>query len=164
MFDSLPLACDNNYIVYNDGKIYSNKSSLFLKPVNNGNGYFFVNIWSNGKPKIKYIHRVVAETFLENSNNHRYVDHIDRDKTNNHLSNLRWVSASENTQNTAGKPRYSVERTCQHFLAELKNKIKLDYIGGLKVMEISNKYNVPRQSVSRFVKNIREERGNLENN
>lgn len=43
-----------------------------------------------------YIHRLVAETLVENPNNYLEIDHIDRDRTNNCVSNLRWVSRKEN--------------------------------------------------------------------
>lgn len=43
-----------------------------------------------------YIHRLVAETLVENPNNCLEIDHIDRDRTNNDASNLRWVSRKEN--------------------------------------------------------------------
>tara|TARA_R110000868_G_C10829867_1_gene759295 strand:+ start:532 stop:1074 length:543 start_codon:yes stop_codon:yes gene_type:complete len=42
------------------------------------------------------IHRLVAETFIENPNNLPEIDHIDRNKKNNHLSNLRWIGEFEN--------------------------------------------------------------------
>lgn len=45
------------------------------------------------------VHRLVAETFLENPEMKKYIDHIDRDKANNDVSNLRWVTAQENLYN-----------------------------------------------------------------
>ena len=43
-----------------------------------------------------YVHRLVAEAFIENPNNLSDVDHIDRNKENNHADNLRWCSRVEN--------------------------------------------------------------------
>jgi hypothetical protein len=45
------------------------------------------------------VHRLVAETFIENADNKPQVDHIDRNKSNNNISNLRWVTNRENSVN-----------------------------------------------------------------
>lgn len=57
------------------------------------------------KGKWFYIHRLVGEHFLENPNNCRYIDHIDRNKLNNNANNLRWVSPSENAMNKIQKTK-----------------------------------------------------------
>lgn len=48
-----------------------------------------------------YVHRLVAETLIENPEGHKEIDHIDRDKSNNSVSNLRWCSRKENMQHAA---------------------------------------------------------------
>ena len=50
------------------------------------------------KGKQYYVHRLVAEKFLDNSDNLREVNHIDGRKHNNDISNLEWVSSSDNTK------------------------------------------------------------------
>lgn len=59
-------------------------------------GYMFL---SRGN-KTYLIHRIVAETFIPNPDNLPQVDHINRDKTDNRVENLRWVSRSTNQRNT----------------------------------------------------------------
>lgn len=67
-----------------------------LKLVDNGNGYLRLNLYRNKVQSKKYIHRLVADAFLSNRNNHPEVHHRDHDKTNNTKSNLEWVSSEEN--------------------------------------------------------------------
>ncbi len=55
-----------------------------------------VNLWADGKRKAKLVHRLVAETFIPNPESKPDVNHIDGDSTNNHVSNLEWVTKSEN--------------------------------------------------------------------
>jgi len=43
-----------------------------------------------------YVHRLIAETFLENPHNYTEIDHINRDKSDNRVSNLKWCDRKEN--------------------------------------------------------------------
>lgn len=54
-----------------------------------------------------YVHRMVAETFLENPDNLPYVDHIDGNRYNNHVSNLRWCTPRQNRLNPITVERYN---------------------------------------------------------
>ena len=88
-------------VVYDliDGEIqptYVTKEKI-MNPFDNGCGYLVVSLVDeNGNRKNFYVHRLVADAFLENPNNLPQVDHIDYDRKNNRLSNLRWVTVSEN--------------------------------------------------------------------
>ena len=88
-----------NYEISNLGNVKNDNTGKLLKPTNNGNGYYKV-ILSKGKLKQqKFIHRLVAEEFIQNPENKHQVDHIDNNRQNNNISNLRWVSCSENNFN-----------------------------------------------------------------
>lgn len=143
-----------NYYICELGRVFSTKSNLFLRQTNNGNGYWKVGMY-NPKYIQAYIHRLVAEAFIPNPEGHKYIDHIDRNKNNNHVSNLRWVSAKENTDNLAGKVRYSVSKKgqCQHDPVII-SQVKEDFSLGMTVMQLSRKYNIPRQSITRFIKQL----------
>lgn len=64
------------------------------------NGYPRVVLRKDGRGISKYIHRLVAEAFIDNPFGKREVNHIDGDKRNNHASNLEWVTAKENVRHS----------------------------------------------------------------
>tara|TARA_R110000824_G_C14829082_1_gene637664 strand:- start:75 stop:518 length:444 start_codon:yes stop_codon:yes gene_type:complete len=90
---------EDNYRVEEDGSIFSLLSNKYLKPWTNNNGYIQIKLSVDYKVKSMLVHRLVALTYIPNEENRPEVDHIDRDKTNNHFTNLRWVSRVENMQN-----------------------------------------------------------------
>lgn len=76
----------------------------------NNSGYAVIHLMTIGVDINKTIHRLVAEAFIPNPNNHPHIDHIDGDKTNNVASNLRWVSRSMNMLNPITRMRNSKAR------------------------------------------------------
>ena len=89
-----------NYFVGTDG-IYSEKRGKMkrLKAGINNRGYYRVNLCKDGKKYYKLVHRLIAEMFIKNPDNLPDVDHINHDKTDNRLENLRWVSHQDNGRN-----------------------------------------------------------------
>ena len=61
-----------------------------------GGNYLTVNLNKENKVKRLYVHRLVAKAFIENIDNKLEVNHIDGDKHNNKVTNLEWVTRSEN--------------------------------------------------------------------
>ena len=94
-----------NYIIYDDGRIYSKYKNRYLNPTPNNFGYKCLNLCKNGKYKPFLVHRLVALHYINNPENKDCIDHIDGNKLNNNVKNLRWVTATEN-QN-AFKNKYS---------------------------------------------------------
>lgn len=66
----------------------------------NSRGYLCVSFIVDGKYKTCSVHRLIAETFIENPESKPTVDHIDRDRTNNQVDNLRWATRKEQQRNT----------------------------------------------------------------
>lgn len=62
----------------------------------NGHGYLFVCLYSNNKGKQEYVHRLVANAFIENEYNKPEVHHKDSNRKNNVVDNLQWVTTKEN--------------------------------------------------------------------
>ena len=63
------------------------------------NGYAIIDLWKNNKAKRMYVHRLVALAFIPNPNNYPQIDHIDTDRLNNNVNNLRWCNQSMNNLN-----------------------------------------------------------------
>ena len=92
-----------NYEVSSVGRVRNSKTGRVLKPSDNGSGYMQVVLAKNGSTKTFKVHRLVAETFIENPLGKRCVDHIDGNRRNNTIENLRWASDSENQMNAIKK-------------------------------------------------------------
>ena len=91
------------YFVTKDGKVYSNKSGeLRERKPTPRNPYLGVNL-VNGKTVTKNVHRLVAEAYIPNPDNLPQVNHIDEDKSNNHVNNLEWVTHSQNQRHSGYK-------------------------------------------------------------
>ena len=92
---------ENSYKISNYGKIFTLKNNIFMKLTKNNNGYMQVRLYDkNLKSKIFRVHQLVAYIFINNENNKKFVDHIDRNRSNNYYKNLRWVTHQENMLNT----------------------------------------------------------------
>lgn len=59
-------------------------------------GYISVSLHKDGKRKIFFVHRLVAMVFIDNPFNCKYVNHIDENKSNNHVENLEWIDFKQN--------------------------------------------------------------------
>lgn len=87
-----------NYTINEEGIIINIKGKE-LKPYIHPTGYKIVDLYKDGKRKHFKLHILLAQTFIPNPNNYKIIDHIDRNKLNNNLDNLRWVTSSENNLN-----------------------------------------------------------------
>lgn len=67
-----------------------------LNQNDNTNGYLRVNLSKDNRVKQSFVHRLVAEAFVDNPNEFRYIDHLDSDRHNNNAENLAWCTQSEN--------------------------------------------------------------------
>ena len=88
-----------NYQVSSFGRVKNVRTKKLIKPSPGNHGYFRVNLYNKCIKKQLLVHQIVATTFLPTSNNKPYVDHIDRNHKNNHISNLRFATSQENGRN-----------------------------------------------------------------
>lgn len=86
---------NHNYAISNFGRVYSFYSKKFLTPsIKTGINKGYIVFCINGKSKSA--HRLVAETLIDNPNEYKEVNHIDMNRSNNHISNLEWCNRSQN--------------------------------------------------------------------
>ena len=89
---------EGHYQVSNCGRVKSIKfgKEIILKQRKDKRGYYSVVLSKNGIVKKYSVHRLVAEAFIDNTDNLPYVNHKDEDKTNNNVNNLEWCDAKYN--------------------------------------------------------------------
>ena len=95
---------DGFYEVSSFGRIRNTKTKKIRKLFINNAGYYYFAVSSIRTPRAVNVHSCVAEAFL-GERKEKYVDHIDSDRTNNRLENLRYVTPSENTRKMKVKNR-----------------------------------------------------------
>ena len=88
-----------NYLVSNLGNIKNNKTDRILKPGIDTHGYYKVNLYKDRISYNKNIHILVGESFIPNPFNKKCIDHIDNNKLNNNVNNLRYATIKENSMN-----------------------------------------------------------------
>lgn len=74
-------------------------------------GYLQTALCKDGVEYTRSVHRLVAEAFIPNQDNKPCINHIDEDKTNNHVDNLEWCTYSENTNHGTRNKRVSTKNT-----------------------------------------------------
>ena len=84
------------YLVYSDGRVYSEHTKRFLAEVLINSGYKTVNLYTGNQGHRQLIHRLVAEYFVPNPYGYNVVNHIDGNRLNNHYTNLEWTSQRNN--------------------------------------------------------------------
>ena len=115
---------DREVIVNDNGRIYKKPiKGKRLKQSVHTHGYKTVPLTKNGKTKTVYVHRIVAEAFIDNPNNLPYINHKDEDKTYNFVENLEWCTASYNNTYNGKNVKHSKKIKGRPLTEEHKRKI-----------------------------------------
>lgn len=125
-----------NYSVSTFGNVRNDKSNKLLNVVNCGkfdSQYYYVGLHKDKEQHNFRVHRLVAVAFIENPDNKEEVDHIDKNRFNNHANNLRWATRSENMRNKNKRANLTSKYKGVHLHSKYPK-----YMSGIK---INKKYN-----------------------
>lgn len=125
------------YSVSSFGFVRNDKTGRILKSQPDGKGYLKVKIPTPEKKIMNYtVHRLVANAFVPHVPGKELLDHIDRNRTNNHASNLRWCDKYENNRNrsmmsnnTSGIMGVYKHTATGKWMAFIRNGGKMRYLG-----------------------------------
>lgn len=157
----------SNYLISENGELYSIKSRKYIKPRINENNYLIIDLYKNNIRKTYKLHRLVAQAFLDNPDNLPQVNHKDGNKLNNNVDNLEFCTASQNTQHAwdnglkenvrsklkeLGKIniKYAQKARIKHLDNNLKELFDDIFINKLKNKNICKKYNLFTSYVSQI--------------
>lgn len=155
-----------NYEISNLGRLkvnlkfrkYRDYQSKILNPSKDKDGYFRTCLTKDGKRFMKTIHRLVAESFIENKLNKPCVNHINGIKLDNNVSNLEWVTVKENNIHAIKNGLNGQEGGEKHHMSKLK-KIEVEEIkqnkDNLTQWQLSIVYNISQTQISRIINNKR---------
>jgi len=120
---------------------YQYQQERLLSANQKSNGYLEYSLCKDSKRTHKYIHRLVADAFIDNPNNLPVVNHIDEDKQNNKVDNLEWCTVSYN--NTYGtridrKVKNTDYRKNSRKIIGEKNNIRIVFYSIVAAKKITN--------------------------
>ena len=108
VFRNIP-GTGGRYSITIDGRVYlhprNGRKGRFLKPWDK-DPYLKVHLALGDDYPMAYIHRLVAMTFIPNSEGKKEVNHLNFDKHNNSIENLEWVTRKENVEHARAGGRY----------------------------------------------------------
>lgn len=138
---------EDKYMINDEGDVYNIQKGIKLKPYKNNKGYYLVGLYKNNVRKNYLVHRLVACQFLPNPNDLPEINHKDRNKGNNNVSNLEWCTRSENMIHCCKYGFYNGQKKCKAIVQYDKNYTLIKIWESIK--EASIKYNT---SISNIVK------------
>lgn len=100
-----------------------------MKQSNHSKGYKIVPLTKDGVTKSHYVHRIVAEAYIDNPCNLPFINHKDEDKTNNFVGNLEWCTEQYNSTYGNARKKHADALRGRPLSEEHKEKIRQGNIG-----------------------------------
>ncbi len=152
-----------NYFITEDGIVISAKTNRAVKTVSSNSGYEVVCLWNNNKRKQVNVHRIVAKNYIPNPENKKCVNHIDGNKFNNSVSNLEWVTYSENHKHAYKNGlRKSLKK--ERVKKDKYSKLIVDLQYGIfysSIVEASKLYQINYKTLANMISGHRKNKTNL---
>lgn len=115
-----------------------NKPIKIMTPPINGRGYHHVTLFSeDGKRRIRCVHQLVAESFIDNPHNYDCIDHINTNKMDNRAENLRWCNHKMNMNNPITKAYIDKKRKTYCFEDWYREKQRYNQPYGKQVLQFN---------------------------
>lgn len=147
-----------NYLFDENGFVFSMKNTRFLRPANH-NGYCRVTLRQDGKSFRKYVHRLIAECFVDNPKGYPDVNHRNGIKHDNRAANLEWVTKKMNMQHAVKNGLAVSLKGDRNGKSKLKNdEVKLIFkmrSDGLLIKDIAAKFGLHPSHIGRILKGDR---------
>lgn len=130
---------NNLYKVSSLGRVFSLKRGKFIKPTMPKGGYCSFNISVNSHVRLGRIHRLVAEAFIPNPDRLPCIDHINGDRTDNSVTNLRWCTHVQNANNPNTKPKTKDnKKTYRRPVAQIEDGVVIQKYESINKASIMN--------------------------
>lgn len=120
----------DNYLLFANGKILNCDSDKWINGTKRKDGYIEVCLYKDKKRKSFLLHQLIANAFIPNPENKKFIDHINHQKDNNRIENLRWCSSSANNKNqslssvnSSGFRGVSYDKTNNRWCAQWRDTI-----------------------------------------
>ena len=144
----LPMDEDSHIFISSLGNVINLNTFTYPVLSSDGRGYLRLRFQKNKKRYNYKVHRLVAQLFIPNPENKPFVDHIDGNKENNCVSNLRWSTPSENTKfayelGLVGKRKYLTQEERTEILQTCTD---------LSTRELMERYHVGKDQILRLRK------------
>lgn len=152
-----------NYLIREDGLIWSTISKKFMTPYISNAGYLNIKLKKDTKKVSKLVHRLLAETFIDNPSSKATCNHKDGNRLNNALNNLEWNTYSENNQHAWDNFGNNRKKNLSEKMKGLLNKaaklsdqdvlnIRKEYVvGNTSWRKLAVKYNVAKSTIARVL-------------
>ncbi len=144
-----------NYGISECGKVFNMRTGRQLKLCKRKNTRYqsiHVELSDNGEKKVFSVHRLVAETWLPppETDRHNNVNHIDGNPSNNHASNLEWVTPAQNVNHalSTGLKRKGGDVPSALLTEEQAHEVCKALVDGARNIDLAIKYGVAAVTIS----------------